>query len=103
MCCMFMFHYLLENEQSWNITCENINKLLKKDGYLLITCFDAHRVANLLKNNNGVINLEERKKKKKISIIVFKNYLMIIKMFMNMVIKLMLKYVLLWIIIMLNI
>ncbi len=51
MCCMFAFHYFLENEQTWMTTCENINKLLKKDGYLLITCFDAHRVSNVLKNN----------------------------------------------------
>lgn len=56
MCCMFAFHYFLESEQTWNQTCENINKLLKKDGYLLITCFDAHRVIDVLKKNNGIFD-----------------------------------------------
>jgi len=31
--CMFSFHYFLENEQSCNYTCDNINRLLKDDGY----------------------------------------------------------------------
>ena len=51
--CMFSFHYFLENEQSWEYTCENINRLLKDDGYLIITCLDAHRVEKVLKDNDG--------------------------------------------------
>lgn len=51
--CMFSFHYFLENEQSWNNTCDNINRLLKDDGYLIITCLDAHRIEKVLKENNG--------------------------------------------------
>ena len=34
-------------------TCENINRLLKDDGYLIITCLDAHRVEKVLKDNDG--------------------------------------------------
>lgn len=51
--CMHSFHYFLKNQQTWQITCDNINKLLDKNGFLLITCFDARRVEQMLKEHNG--------------------------------------------------
>lgn len=51
--CIYSFHYFPQNEEAWNNTCNNINKLLAINGYLIITCFDAHRVEKVLKDNNG--------------------------------------------------
>jgi SAM-dependent methyltransferase len=42
----FMVHYLLQNEDTWNNFCSNINKYLRSDGYLLITTLDGNMVNN---------------------------------------------------------
>ncbi len=49
----FVFHYFLQNEQVWNNVCNNINQLLDNEGYVIITCFDAHLVDAVLNENNG--------------------------------------------------
>lgn len=48
----FMIHYLLENEQKWNGFCHNINKYLRKYGYVLISTLDGVLVNNAFKNNH---------------------------------------------------
>lgn len=40
----FNIHYFLENETTWNNYCSNVKKFLKKDGFLLVTTFDAKSV-----------------------------------------------------------
>lgn len=42
----FMVHYLLQNTNTWNNFCSNINKYLRSDGYLLITTLDGNMVNN---------------------------------------------------------
>lgn len=48
----FMIHYLLKDKITWNNFCHNINKYLKKDGYILITTFDGNEVHNKFINNH---------------------------------------------------
>ena len=48
----FMIHYLLKDIYTWNNFCYNVNKYLRKDGYLLITTFDGNIVHNKLDNGN---------------------------------------------------
>jgi hypothetical protein len=36
----FMIHYLLRDKTTWKNFCSNVNKYLRKDGYLLITTLD---------------------------------------------------------------
>ena len=43
----FSFHFLCGSELSLGSTIENINKYLKKDGYLIFTVFDSDLVNNL--------------------------------------------------------
>ena len=50
----FMIHYLLKDELSWGNFCHNINKFLKKDGYLLITTFDAHIVDKMFDKSGKI-------------------------------------------------
>lgn len=47
--CQFAFHYFLKDQISLDNVLENINGLLKPGGQLLITCFDAQKVIQLLK------------------------------------------------------
>ena len=54
--CQFSFHYFLESEQTLQTAINNINKLLKNNGYVLITCFDAHKVHKYLGNENKIVN-----------------------------------------------
>ena len=53
----FMIHYLLQNINTWNNFCSNINKYLRSDGYLLITTLDGAMVNNSF-NENGKITYE---------------------------------------------
>lgn len=38
--CQFMIHYLFKDDTTWNNFCQNVNRYLDNDGYLLITTFD---------------------------------------------------------------
>lgn len=49
----FVFHYFLENEKSWDNVCDNINKCLREDGYMILTTFDAQRVIEVLGKGNN--------------------------------------------------
>lgn len=48
----FMIHYLLRDTNTWNNFCHNVNKYLKKDGYLLITTLDGQMVDQTFKNGH---------------------------------------------------
>lgn len=61
----FMIHYLLKNVETWENLCSNIDKFLRKDGYLLITTLDGQIVFNELKKgklNQEYINENGQKK-----------------------------------------
>lgn len=49
----FAFHYFLQNKETWDNACNNINKLIADDGYVIITCFDAKLVNKVLQENKG--------------------------------------------------
>lgn len=51
--CQFMIHYMCINDITWNNFCDTICKFLKKNGKLLITCFDGDLVYNKLKDNSN--------------------------------------------------
>lgn len=51
--CQFTIHYIFNNESNVKKYFNNINKLLKKGGYLFISCFDADTVHNELQKHNG--------------------------------------------------
>lgn len=59
----FAFHYFLRNEETWKNTCDNINRTLKNEGYVIITTFDAEKIDEALKQNDGkytqYININE--------------------------------------------
>lgn len=42
----FVIHYLLQNTETWNNFCYNVNKYLRQDGYLLISTLDGQMVNN---------------------------------------------------------
>lgn len=61
----FMIHYLLKNVETWENLCYNVNKFLRRDGYLLVTTLDGQMVFNELKK--GKLNqeyIDENGKKK---------------------------------------
>jgi hypothetical protein len=47
----FMIHYLLRDTNTWSNFCSNVNKYLRKDGYLLITTLDGKMVDSSFKND----------------------------------------------------
>jgi hypothetical protein len=49
--CQFMFHYLFENDMTFNNVCDNINKYLNKDGYMIITINDGKILHNSFVND----------------------------------------------------
>jgi SAM-dependent methyltransferase len=49
--CQFAIHYLLKDDNTFNTLCDNINMYLEKDGYMLISTFDADLVMEKLKEN----------------------------------------------------
>jgi len=50
-----MIHYLLKNDITWNNFCDNVNKYLNNDGYLLITTVNGDLLHDSF--NNNVISL----------------------------------------------
>jgi SAM-dependent methyltransferase len=48
----FMIHYLLRDSNTWNNFCHNVNKYLRKDGYLLITTLDGLMVHQNFKDGH---------------------------------------------------
>ncbi len=42
--CQFMLHYLFESDTVWNNFCQNVNRYLSNDGYVLVTTFDGELV-----------------------------------------------------------
>jgi SAM-dependent methyltransferase len=62
----FVFHYFLENEKSWENTCNNINKCLRDDGYMILTTFDAQRVIEVLSNEQRITTYYTTNGEKKI-------------------------------------
>jgi SAM-dependent methyltransferase len=64
----FAIHYMFKDDNIFNNLCDNINKLLKKDGYFMITTLDGDLVHKDLVAKNGIIesyytNKEGTKKK----------------------------------------
>lgn len=55
--CQFMLHYLFANELTFDNYCDNINKYLKKGGYLLITTFDGSIVNKLFGNATHITEM----------------------------------------------
>jgi len=51
----FMIHYLFRDSNTWNNFCHNVNKYLRKDGYLLITTLDGQMVNNSFDKNGHII------------------------------------------------
>ena len=55
--CQFMIHYMFETEQKVKSFFNNINKLLKSNGYLLITCFDGQSIVSKLDQHDGTFEI----------------------------------------------
>ena len=49
--CQFAIHYLFKDDNTLNTLCDNINMYLEKDGYMLVSTFDADIVMNRLYEN----------------------------------------------------
>jgi SAM-dependent methyltransferase len=50
--CQFAIHYFLGNDITWNNFLQNLNMYTKPGGYFLVSCFDADRVMELLKDKD---------------------------------------------------
>ena len=57
--CQFTIHYIFNNEENLKKYFNNINKLLKKGGYLFISCFDADVVHNVLQKQDGKLIIND--------------------------------------------
>ena len=55
--CQFTIHYMFETEQKVKSFFNNINKLLKPNGYLLITCFDGQSLISKLNQHDGTFEI----------------------------------------------
>ena len=55
--CHFAFHYFLENEERFNQTLANIDQLLNKNGYIILTLFDGQLVNEYIEKEgkDGVV------------------------------------------------
>jgi SAM-dependent methyltransferase len=53
----FVIHYLFGNATSINNLVDNINNFLKKDGYIILTLFDADRVHKSFDANNKITSI----------------------------------------------
>jgi hypothetical protein len=51
--CQFTLHYYLSNSTTWSNFCTNVDNLLNKSGYVLITCFDGDIIFNKLSNKKN--------------------------------------------------
>jgi hypothetical protein len=49
--CQFMFHYLFENDQSFDNFCDNVNKYLNNSGYIIITTNDGKLIHDAFVDN----------------------------------------------------
>lgn len=47
--CQFAVHYFLRNETVWGNFLENVRMYLKPGGYMMITCYDARRIIEVLR------------------------------------------------------
>lgn len=50
----FTLHYYLQDDQSWNTFCDNVNQTLSNGGYLLITTFDGKLVFDKLADKKNL-------------------------------------------------
>ena len=53
--CQLAMHFLLKNETTWNNFCNNINKFIADDGFLLISTFDGDMIHEQFNKREGVI------------------------------------------------
>ena len=54
--CQFAIHYMFENISTIKIFCENVNKVIKHNGYFIGTCLDGQTVMNKLnKSDDGFL------------------------------------------------
>ena len=51
----FCIHYFFRDEISFRTIIQNVNDVLKIDGYLIGTCFDGERIYNELKNQKQIM------------------------------------------------
>ncbi len=70
----FMIHYLLQDNNTWNNFCSNVNKYLKQDGYILITTLDGELVHNSFKDNHITRDYINESGQKKILFDIVKKY-----------------------------
>ena len=54
--CQFAIHYLFENDTTITNLCENLNRYVDDNGYLLITTVDGETINNLFNTHNGSIS-----------------------------------------------
>lgn len=50
-----VIHFLLKNETVWNNFCDNVNKYINDDGYLLVSCLDGEILHKEFSEKNGKI------------------------------------------------
>ena len=73
--CQFAIHYFLKDDIIWNNFATNVNNALKPGGYLLVTCFDADRIIELLKNKTNYASYYTNTKgEKKVLIEIVKKF-----------------------------
>lgn len=53
--CQLAVHFFLKSELTWNNFCDNINKYIEEDGYLLLTTFDGEMLHKGFLENDGKI------------------------------------------------
>jgi SAM-dependent methyltransferase len=52
--CQFAIHYFLKNDTTWNNFTDNINRVLKQDGYFIFTTLDANKVHAAIKKDGSL-------------------------------------------------
>ena len=52
--CQFAMHYFMKNKVTFNNFINNVDRYLKKNGFLIATAFDGLSIFNLLKKNNYI-------------------------------------------------
>jgi hypothetical protein len=52
--CQFAIHYFFENDQTLDIFCDNLNKVIKKGGYFIGTTLDGGLVKRMLREENNI-------------------------------------------------
>jgi SAM-dependent methyltransferase len=50
--CQFAIHYFFADNTIWSNFCQNINKILRPGGYMIITTFDAEKVMKVLETSD---------------------------------------------------